>query len=476
MKNNASLIYSVFLVVGDFLALVAAFIAGYGLRAASRVPVLHPIQVQTYIKTFLIVLPFWLLVFALLGLYNSNIYEKRFSELPRLFVGSFIGLTFVIFLNFISVKPLFPAKLVPIYGFVFAFLFLLIYRNLARFIRSQLFGFNIGLNRVLIIGNNKTSNELIDSLTPRYSGYKVVAVIGGQLAMGSHDLPLFSHFSQFLESQRELNLHSIVQTELYTDESRNAEILTYAQEHHTTFRFVPGNSELFVGNVKAELFLGSTPVITVNQTALLGWGRIGKRVFDLIFGTIAFIVALPIMALISLIMIVFDHGDPMFSQVRLSRYGDTIRIYKFRTQRHIYHRMTPEEGFAKMGRPELAKAYRDNGDFLEDDPRFSRMGMFLRKTSLDELPQLLNVVKGQMSLVGPRPLEPFELMNYDKKNLMLSVKTGLTGLAVVSGRRIINFNDRRQLDLYYVQNWSFWLDIVILFKTVRAVVSRRGAK
>jgi lipopolysaccharide/colanic/teichoic acid biosynthesis glycosyltransferase len=289
-------------------------------------------------------------------------------------------------------------------------------------------------------------------------------------------LPLFSHFSQFLESQRELNLHSIVQTELYTDESRNAEILTYAQEHHTTFRFVPGNSELFVGNVKAELFLGSTPVITVNQTALLGWGRIGKRVFDLIFGTIAFIVALPIMALISLIMIVFDHGDPMFSQVRLSRYGDTIRIYKFRTQRHIYHRMTPEEGFAKMGRPELAKAYRDNGDFLEDDPRFSRMGMFLRKTSLDELPQLLNVVKGQMSLVGPRPLEPFELMNYDKKNLMLSVKTGLTGLAVVSGRRIINFNDRRQLDLYYVQNWSFWLDIVILFKTVRAVVSRRGAK
>jgi FlaA1/EpsC-like NDP-sugar epimerase len=173
MKNNASLIYSVFLVVGDFLALVAAFIAGYGLRAASRVPVLHPIQVQTYIKTFLIVLPFWLLVFALLGLYNSNIYEKRFSELPRLFVGSFIGLTFVIFLNFISVKPLFPAKLVPIYGFVFAFLFLLIYRNLARFIRSQLFGFNIGLNRVLIIGNNKTSNELIDSLTPRYSGYKL---------------------------------------------------------------------------------------------------------------------------------------------------------------------------------------------------------------------------------------------------------------------------------------------------------------
>ena len=476
MKNNASLIYSVVLVVGDFLALVAAFLAGYGLRAASHVPVHNPIPVHTFVNTFLIVLPFWLLVFALLGLYNSNIYERRFSELPRLFVGSFIGLTFVIFLNFLSVKPLFPAKLVPIYGFAFGFLFLLIYRNLARFIRGQLFGYNIGLNRVLIIGNTKTANELINGFATRYSGYKVVAVIGGKLAMGRHELPLYDHFNQLLQAHRDLNLHSIVQTELYADETRNAEILTYAQENHATYRFVPGNSELFAGNVKAELFQGSIPVITVHQTALLGWGRIGKRVFDLILGTIAFIVALPVMAVISLIMIIFDHGDPMFSQVRLSRYGETIRIYKFRTQRHIYHRMTPEEGFAKMGRPELSKAYRANGDFLENDPRISRLGRFLRKTSLDELPQLLNVVKGEMSLVGPRPLEPFELMSYDKKNLMLSVKTGLTGLAVVSGRRIINFNERRQLDLYYVQNWSFWLDIVILFKTVRAVISRRGAQ
>jgi exopolysaccharide biosynthesis polyprenyl glycosylphosphotransferase len=476
MKNNASLIYSVFLVVGDFLALVAAFIAGYGLRAASHVPVHHPISAHAYINTFLIVLPFWLLVFALLGLYNSDIYERRFSELPRLFVGSFIGLTFVIFLNFLSVKPLFPAKLVPIYGFIFAFVFLVLYRNLARLIRSQLFGYNIGLNRVLIIGNTKTSSELIEQLTHRYSAYKVVAVIGGKIAVGSHHVPLYAQFNQFLESQKEPNIHSIVQTELYADEARNAEILTYAQEHHATYRFVPGNSELFVGNVKAELFQGSMPVITVLQTPLLGWGQIVKRLFDLVFGTIFFIIALPIIAIICLIMIIFDHGDPIFSQVRLSRYGETIRIYKFRTQLHAYHRMTPEEGFAKMGRPELAKAYRAGGDMLDNDPRFSRLGRFLRRTSLDELPQLLNVVKGEMSLVGPRPLEPFELLSFDKKNLMLSVKTGLTGLAVVSGRRVISFDERRQLDLYYVQNWSFWLDIVILFKTVRAVVSRRGAQ
>ena len=134
--------------------------------------------------------------------------------------------------------------------------------------------------------------------------------------------------------------------------------------------------------------------------------------------------------------------------------------------------MTPEQAFAKMGRPELAKEYRKNGDQLADDPRISRLGRFMRATSLDELPQLLNVIKGDISLVGPRALDAYEMEQYSKKNLILSVKSGLTGLAVVSGREGISFEERRKLDLYYVQNWSFWLDIVILLKTIRVVLAR----
>jgi exopolysaccharide biosynthesis polyprenyl glycosylphosphotransferase len=477
MKSNASLIYNFCLVVGDFLALVGAFLGAYAWRASSKVPVAHPIRAHTYIGIFLVVLPFWILIFALLGLYNSAIYEKRFSELPRLLVGSFIGLTFVIFWSFISIKPIFPSKLVPIYGFVLAFVFLVVFRNLARLIRGWLFGYKVGLSRVLIVGNTAMSRELIDSLVPsRQSGYKIIGVVGGKTALGDHHLPLYNFFSQFLKAHPDPNLHTIIQTELYADETRNAELLAYAQEHHASYRFVPGNTELFVGNVSVELFRGSTPVITVHQTALFGWGRIVKRLFDLIFGTVLFILASPLIVIICFIMIVFDHGDPIFRQTRLSRYNTKIRIYKFRTQLHAYHRMSPEEGFAKMGRPELAKQYRKNGDYLENDPRISGLGRFLRHTSLDELPQLLNVIKGDMSLVGPRPLEPFELDSYGKKNMMLSVKTGLTGLAVVSGRRDITFEERRKLDLYYVQNWNFWMDIVIIVKTFRAVFSRDGAR
>src|SRR5690606_15338970 len=116
---------------------------------------------------------------------------------------------------------------------------------------------------------------------------------------------------------------------------------------------------------------------------------------------------------------------------RLGRFGNTFECYKFRTMYWEYC-MSPEEGFRKMGRPDLLKQFRENGDQLPNDPRITPIGRFLRRTSLDELPQLLNVIRGDLSLVGPRALDPVDVEKYSKKNLILAVKTGLTGLAQVS--------------------------------------------
>ena len=480
MKNNISLLYNVFLVVGDFLVLVLAFVVAYLLRVKFNVGLnptdIGPSNGREFLNVFIAVAPFWIVIFAMLGLYNSSIYEKRFIEFGRLLMGSFIGMLIAVFWSFMADKPIFPARLVPIYGFAFGFIFLVVFRNLARLARIQLFRHGMGLTKVVLIGSSPVVRELVDWLADsRRSGYKIVGIVGQKRHFKLINIPTYPTFQQFAKENKE-EVNGIIQTELYADDIKNTEVLSYAQEHHASYRFVPGNSSLFVGNLEVELFRSSLPVITIHQTALFGWGRVLKRVFDLVMGTILLIPMLPIIAVISLIMIVFDHGDPIWRNTRLSRFGTPIRMYKFRTQLHAYHRMTPEQGFAKMGRPELAKKYRDNGDFLEDDPRISRLGRFLRRTSLDELPQIFNVIKGDMSLVGPRPLEPFELNNYDKKNLMLSVKTGLTGLAVVSGRRDITFEERRALDLYYVQNWSLWLDLVILAKTVKAVIKRDGAR
>lgn len=472
MKSNASLIYNFFLVIGDFLALVAAFLGAFIIRAQSHIPVAHPISGRTYFFVFLGLLPFWILIFALLGLYNSNIYEKRFRETGRLFIGSFIGLLFVIFWNFVSIKPIFPAKLVPFYGFILAFVFLVILRNIIRLIRTELFGFKIGLTNVLIVGNTDMTHELVRSLADsRSSGYQVVGVVTGNKHK-DHPKHILTYdtFTHFLAGNDSTEVHGIIQTELYKDENQNREVLEYAQVHHVSYRFIPGNTELFVGNIDVELFRNSIPVIAVRQTPLFGSGRIVKRLFDLLAGGICLLIASPFMLIIALTEILSGSGSVFFRQDRLTRYNNNFRVFKFRSQYQKYDGTTPEQAFKLMGKPELAVTYRANGDQLPNDPRITPLGKFLRKTSLDELPQLINVVRGDISLVGPRPLIPQELSMYEKRHTILSVKSGLTGLAQVSGRKQISFEERRKLDLYYVQNWSFWLDITILVKTIRVIL------
>ena len=170
------------------------------------------------------------------------------------------------------------------------------------------------------------------------------------------------------------------------------------------------------------------------------------------------------------------HAPAFYKDIRLSRFNKRFPLLKFRTIKTEYNGLTPEEAFTKMGKPELIDAYRANGDYLENDPRYTKLGIFLRKTSLDELPQLINVLKGDISLVGPRALEPHELKSYGDRGLLLSVKSGLTGLAQVSGRRDISFDERRALDIYYIQNWSPLMDAQILLRTIGVVILGRGAK
>jgi len=363
---------------------------------------------------------------------------------------------------------------VPIYGFAFGFVFLVIFRNTARFIKVQLFRSGAGLTRVLLVGNTTMTNELLRWLADsRKSGYQVIGVVGGKKSLGGFThVPLYHSFDEFLKVSTP-ELHIIIQTELYADEMRNAKILNFAQENHIGYRFVPGNTELFVGNIEVELFRSSVPVITVHQTALFGWGRVVKRACDLLIGILLLIVtALPMLIIALSIKLSDLHAPIFYKPKRLGRFGRSGSIYKFRSMQSAYTDMSPEDGFNKMGRPDLIKAYRENGDQLANDPRISRIGRFLRTTSLDELPQIINIIRGDISFVGPRALDVFEMEKYAKKNYILAVKAGLTGLAVVSGRPGISFEERRKLDLYYVQNWTLWLDVVIIVKTLRVIINR----
>lgn len=195
-----------------------------------------------------------------------------------------------------------------------------------------------------------------------------------------------------------------------------------------------------------------------------------KRVFDLLVSIIGLIFLSPLFIIIAILIKKEDKGPVFFKHKRIGKNGTTLYIYKFRTM------VTNAEELLKTLTKEQKEEYEKNYK-LDNDFRITKIGNILRKTSLDELPQLLNIIKGEMSLIGPRPIVEEELKKYGKnKKKFLSVTPGLTGWWACSGRSNTSYKERIKLELYYVDNLSLWLDIKCFFKTIIAVLKERGAK
>jgi len=321
MKNNASLIYSVALLVGDFVALLAAFTIAYILRVSlDHTPISASVHADTYINIVATLLPFFLLIFALFGLYDPRVQWQRFREFGQLALGCLIGIMAVISYSYLFNVQIFPARLVTLYGFLLAFCFVLLFRTAARGIRRILFRYNVGVARVLLVGDTRLSLELVSILADTAAtGYRVVGIVGCQKFPLSHKGHIHC-FESFAEATGKLDsgFDTIVQTELYATGNRNEEILVYAQEHHLDYRFVPGNSELFVGNIEAELFQ-SVPVISVNQTALTGWGRVVKRLTDIILSSVAIVITSPIMVVVAAMIKLYDRMPLPVQRAKMMR-------------------------------------------------------------------------------------------------------------------------------------------------------------
>lgn len=479
MPTRNTKFYSLLLIIGDFVVLLAAFTAAYVARVQlDDRPLIAPIYAVDYLSTVLTILPFWLIVFAFLGLYSASVYNRRLFEWSRVFVGAFIGILLFIGWEFVTEKTLFPARLVVVYTFIGSFLLVVLEREVLRLIRSLLYRFGRGISRVLIIGASPATKDIIRSLSnTAESGYQIVAMAGPRkLAPIESGIVHFSSTDQALAQIKALRITTIIQTDLYDSEDRNRRILAAAQVHHIQYNFIPGEAEFYAGKNTVDVFLGY-PLITVHQTPLIGWGAIVKRIFDAFLSLFLIILLSPVFILLIILQKIFNPGPIFYISKRLSRFSDPIDLIKFRSMkdRPTAHLDAATE-FRQMGREDLAIEYEKNRK-VERDPRISQFGNFLRTTSLDELPQLFNVLKGDLSLVGPRPILPQEVtFNPSRTALLHSVRSGVTGLWQVSGRSELSFDERIELELYYARNWTFWLDIKILFKTVGVVFGRRGAK
>lgn len=460
------------MLVVDLAAIVTSFGFAYLYRTQyDPRPYLLGSNTSEFIVTIVSLLPIWIILLFISGVYDRSIYPYRPRIYWRLLIVSMIGTMSIIGFSFFTETPIFPARLIAVYSTVLCFLFLIAGRELIRLGHQIALRNGIGILNTIVIGNNENTRSIVEHFYDNpESGYRVVAIVASP-----EFVPQTTSKLQYDSLETALATHK-ADTLIQTDEIRTDKVYFEAVDHHLAYMFIP-SQKVLLSRMGEMHIMGTQPVIDVRTTPLIGWARAVKRASDIILGSLLLILALPVM-LVTAVIIKFSEPQArvIYTTKRLSRFAQTVNILKFRTMRSKYNNLSPEEAFAKMGRPELSAKYRANGDQLDDDPRVSTFGRFIRRLSIDELPQLFNVLRGDISLVGPRALVPEELKEYRNKNLILSAKSGLTGLAQVSGRRDISFDERRALDTYYIQNWSLSLDIQIILRTVMSVLLGRGAR
>ena len=474
MRKKSDFILRLLLIIGDALALILSFAFAYFIRVkVDPRPWTFEFQFFEFVQTIVWLVPVMLVILATLGLYRKDIFlgRTRMPERGRLVLAAILSVAALIVYDFFKGENLFPVRVMALTSVLLSFVFLLIERMIVRFVVRQIFKSDYGARRAIIVGNSKNTEYLADyiSSVPE-SGYRLVGVVASKKYIPK-DLKVHQ-YSSLKDALKKAKADVIFQT----DETSTEYVYKQAVERHILYYFVPSETALSSHFGEMEL-VGTTPAVLVLTTPLTGGYVVIKRLFDIVFSLLALVLAAIPMLITWLILKLSDLKAPaIYADERLTQYNRKFKCYKFRSMKPEYSGMTAEEAFTKMGKSDLIEKYRKDGDYLKNDPRITKFGHFIRKMSLDELPQLINILKGDISLIGPRALLPGELRDYGDRSLILTVKSGLTGFAQVSGRRDIPFEERRALDIYYVRNWSLSLDASIFLKTIAAVLKRDGAK
>lgn len=344
------------------------------------------------------------------------------------------------------------------------------------FTRKLLLVLGIWQRPVVIIGAGKTAKLLADSFErDRGIGYEIIGFIEDDSSRPI--LKRYPHLGGFQEAEDIIQQSSVQDVILATPGLKRRDLIKLfyrIQPHVRNLTVVPDMFGVPVGNSQIET-LFSEKVLLVNTSNNLNRlsNRCLKQLFDVIVGLLLCVPLLPFLLIIAILVKLDSKGPALHIAKRIGRNGTLFSCYKFRT---MYQ--NADEILQKYFKenPQYREEWETYAKLKTNDPRVTRVGRWLRKYSLDELPQLINVLKGEMSLVGPRPYLPREREKIGQYLSVISMTVpGITGLWQVSGRNEIAFNGRLQMDAWYVRNWSLWQDIVLLLKTVKVVLGRNGA-
>lgn len=347
---------------------------------------------------------------------------------------------------------------------------------------------DINLIPTLIVGTNAEAAQTLRELHDQPElGYRVVAIVaadrepprranaeldGTPIAGGVEDLPRLI---------RELEIQEVIITDNSLPSERLFEaMMRTGRRRRVEFRFAPSLFNLLPQKTSVEQ-IGVLPMVRLFREPLSDVERFVKRASDILISSVAVLLLLPVLIVISLLVRKNSRGPVMFRQERVGMDGRVFLCYKFRTMYsnadESLHRRAYQKNIEGTDEANAGDEHMPVFGKVKNDPRVTRIGRRLRRSSLDELPQLLNVLKGDMSIVGPRPPIPYEVEDYDiRHRKRLDMKPGITGLWQVSGRSRLSFQEMVRIDLYYIENWSLWLDLKIILLTLPAIVRGDGAR
>jgi exopolysaccharide biosynthesis polyprenyl glycosylphosphotransferase len=468
-------IYTSALVLNDLVMMIFAMQFSYAIRFVVGLPIfqLDAIPAPIYYNNLIFILvPVWLLIFVGVGLYQKPNLLGGTSEYELVFKGTSIGLFFLIVAGFL--EPTFViARGWVIMAWGFSFIFISIGRFMLRRVvySARLRGYFT--SQALIVGANDEGLSLAKQLIEwPTSGMNLIGFVDKKIPVGTilpDGLPILGsldHLDEIIETFQVEEL--ILATSSISTRDRMLDIFQrYGTSGQVNLRLSSGLYEIITTGLTVRE-IAYVPLVYVNKVRLTGIDKMIKLALDYGLAIPALLVLWPLFLVITII-VKLDSPGPVFHRRQVMGVnGNKFCALKFRT---MY-----ENGDEILeAHPELKRELEQKHK-LKNDPRITRIGNFLRKYSIDELPQLINVLVHEMSIVGPRMISPEEMKNYDRWGLnLLTIKPGITGLWQVSGRSDISYEERVRLDMYYIRNWSIWLDLQLMIRTPSAVLKSRGA-
>lgn len=468
MVRHFNLRFTLFLFVSDLFALLLAL--ELSTQARVQFPIGHAGSIEFWElpwPVYVMGLIVWGVIFTASNVYNPRQMVYLSLELVRITEAALIAWLVLAGLLYFTYRDISRLQ----YMYTLGFFLMLIYTH--RLAVRSWFKFRGGQRydprRVLIVGTGNTARETAKMIREHgWMGFKMVGYIAEEDTI-SHNPLVLGTLDQTLDLVQQHAAAEVV-IALSRDAAQDADVkgLIYRlQALPVNIRLIPDYFDLAFLRINIEDFSGM-PLLTLKEPVLDPFQRLVKRVFDIIVTLLMLIPALPLMGLITLAIRRDSSGPAIFRQARVGEGGRIFTMIKFRTMIEGAEAMQAKVSTVDESGNVIHK--------VEDDPRVTRMGRWLRKTSLDELPQLFNILRGEMSLVGPRPEMPWLVDQYeDWQRKRFEVPQGLTGWWQISGRADKPMYLHTEDDLYYIRNYSVWMDLKIIWRTITAVITRRGA-